>query len=60
MVENLIPRLARVNAEMLAVEIEVRRARKKRTKASNTQKAATPHIQNSNKHASSAVPVGES
>lgn len=32
-VEDIIPRLATVNAEMLNVEIEVRRARKRRAKA---------------------------
>ncbi|KAK1751818.1 hypothetical protein QBC47DRAFT_364171 [Echria macrotheca] len=32
-VEDVIPRLATVNAEMAAVELEVRRARKKRAKA---------------------------
>lgn len=32
-IENVVPRLATVNAEMLNIEIEVRRARKKRAKA---------------------------
>jgi coiled-coil domain-containing protein 115 len=35
MVERILPRLATVNVEMLNLEIEVRRARKKRAKAEN-------------------------
>ncbi|KAF5643599.1 vacuolar ATPase assembly VMA22 [Fusarium sp. NRRL 52700] len=37
-VEEIIPRLVSVNAEMLHVEIEVRRARKRRTKAEAAEK----------------------
>ncbi|KAL2259630.1 hypothetical protein VTK26DRAFT_6635 [Humicola hyalothermophila] len=36
-VEEIIPRLATVNAEMAAVELEVRRARKKRAKAEKVE-----------------------
>lgn len=39
-IETIIPRLASVNAEMMDVEIEVRRARKKRSKAQAAAVAA--------------------
>jgi len=38
-VEHIIPRLASVSAQMKAVEVEVRRARKKRAKAAEGKKA---------------------
>lgn len=39
-VESVIPRLASVNAEMLATEIDIRRARKRRTRAAATERKA--------------------
>ncbi|KAM0349353.1 hypothetical protein ACHAPU_003762 [Fusarium lateritium] len=45
-VEDLIPRLVSVNAEMLNVEIEVRRARKRRAKAEAAEKKADKTVEN--------------
>lgn len=38
-IDNIVPRLATLNAEMAAVEIEVRRARKKRARAEKDDKS---------------------
>ncbi|KAI8715549.1 hypothetical protein NCS52_01062900 [Fusarium sp. LHS14.1] len=46
-VENIIPRLVSVNAEMLNVEIEVRRARKRRAKAEAAAKNEGNYSQHS-------------
>ncbi|KAF4983874.1 hypothetical protein FZEAL_815 [Fusarium zealandicum] len=43
-VEEIIPRLASVNAEMVSVEIEVRRARKRRAKAEAAAKKESESI----------------
>ncbi|KAI1427045.1 hypothetical protein F5Y12DRAFT_226896 [Xylaria sp. FL1777] len=43
-VEHVIPRLASLDAEMAAVEIEVRRARKRRAKAETAAAAATSRL----------------
>lgn len=58
-VEQVIPRLVTVNAEMLNLEIEVRRARKKRTKAAE-KKTNTDGTTAEGSHAesqSTATPV---
>ncbi|KAF4997713.1 hypothetical protein FGRMN_3658 [Fusarium graminum] len=45
-VEDIIPRLVSVNAEMLNVEIEVRRARKRRAKAEAVEKKTDKSVEN--------------